>query len=111
MTHMRTINIATDYTRYPAGRFMKNGNTSGEGFRVIHLVPALNSNDKVRVEFDGTVGYGSSFLEEAFGGLVRQLGITSEALTSRLELVSKDKSLIEEVLQYIVDAEKALGKT
>jgi hypothetical protein len=107
---MRVINIAKDYTRFPSGRFLRNGNTSGEGFRLKLLVPALSGGDRVKVELDGTIGYGSSFLEEAFGGLVRQLQSAPDELLSRLELVSRDASLIAEVKQYIRDAAATSAK-
>ena len=43
----------------------------GEGSRERFLEEPLTKGEHVTVEFDGTVGYGSSFLEEAFGGAVR----------------------------------------
>ena len=49
---------------------------------------------------DGTRGYGSSFLEEAFGGLVRK-GFSQDQILSSFELNSSDPSLIEEVHDYI----------
>lgn len=105
---MRTINIAKDFTRYPAGRFKKNGDTSGEAFRERFLLPALSAGENITVEMDGTIGYGSSFLEEAFGGTVRALNITSQNLLSKLTINSKDATLIKEIHQYIEDAGKRL---
>ncbi|WP_094507048.1 STAS-like domain-containing protein [Brucella thiophenivorans] len=68
---MKTISIANDFTKYPGGRYRKHGNGSGEEFRNRYLVPALQNNEPLTIILDGTVGYSSSFLEEAFGGLVR----------------------------------------
>lgn len=101
---MITVNIAKDFTRYPSGRYKKNGTTSGEGFREQFLEGPLSRGEKVTVEFDGTIGYGSSFLEEAFGGLVRKLTIPQATLRENLILVSGDKSIIAEVNQYISEA-------
>jgi hypothetical protein len=101
---MLVINVAKDYTRYPAGRFARHGATSGEGFREQHLVPAVRSGERFAVELDGTIGYGSSFLEEAFGGLVRRLRVAPDELLARMELRSEDRSLIAEVQEYIRDA-------
>jgi len=54
----------------------------------------------VVIDLDGVRGYGSSFLEEAFGGLVRK-GFSQATIKSLLLLRSIDKSLIEEVEDYI----------
>lgn len=105
---MITVNIASDFTRYPAGRFKKNGTTSGEAFRERFLEAPLSAGEKVTVEFDGTIGYGSSFLEEAFGGLVRKLRIQPSKLLENIDLRSSDPSIVIEVKQYIEDAGKAL---
>ncbi len=105
---MVIVNIAKDFTRYPSGRFKKYGSTSGEAFREKFLEAPLSAGEKVTVEFDGTIGYGSSFLEEAFGGLVRKLNIQSSVILGNIELRSNDPSIAEEVRQYIEDAGRAL---
>lgn len=102
---MITIDVGRDFTRFPSGRYEANGMTSGEAFRKKLLEPALNHlGEKVRVLLDTTIGYGSSFLEEAFGGLVRKAGFESSDLLKRLELVTTDESLKLEVSEYINDA-------
>lgn len=101
---MVVVNIAKDFTRYPSGRYSKNGNSSGEELRRRFLEQPLLQGEVVRVEFDGTIGYGSSFLEEAFGGVVRSTGKSAEYILNHLELHSMDDSIIEEVRQYIEDA-------
>lgn len=103
---MMKINIAKDFSRYPSGRFMKNGDTSGEAFREKYLLPPLLAGESVTVELDGTIGYGSSFLEEAFGGVARKLKLTSQVLFEKITLVSSDELLIAEIKQYIRDASK-----
>lgn len=94
-----TINIAKDYTRYPAGRYRTDGIYSGERFRDDVLIQRLRDGN-VTVVLDGTMGFGSSFLEETFGGLVRQ-GLSIEELEARLNVVAKDQSLVDEVWEYI----------
>jgi len=101
---MIVVNIARDFTRFPVGRYIRNGTTSGEGFRERFLEIPIAKGEHVKVEFDGTVGYGSSFLEEAFGGLVRKLGLKSEVVLSLLTLESSDASICEEVKDYILQA-------
>jgi uncharacterized protein DUF4325 len=103
---MSEIKIATDFSRYPGGRYRKLGKYSGEEFRDEILVKALMTEDAVSVILDGTAGYGSSFLEEAFGGLVRA-GIGSDIVKRKLKLVAKDpefETYISEIWQYIDDA-------
>lgn len=99
----RTINIASDFSRYPAGRHLGDGPYSGERFRKEFLVPVLKTGQRVKIKFDGARGYGSSFLEEAFGGLVRE-GFPPQEIINAFELDSSDESLIEEVKEYIADA-------
>ena len=95
------INVARDFGRYPAGRYLADGPFSGQAFREKLLVPALRgSSDVVDVELDGARGLASSFLEEAFGGLVRE-GFDPQILLGRLHLHSTDGSLIEEIRDYI----------
>ena len=99
------IDIGKDFSRYPAGRYETDGPFSGELFRAKFLVPVLKNNKQITIELDGTAGYGSSFLEEAFGGLVR-LGYSSKQINAAITLNSEDPSLIEEIEEYILDAEQ-----
>lgn len=93
------IDLAKDFSRAPAGRFISDGPNSGERFRSEYLEPNLKMHEKVVVFLDGTRGLGSSFLEEAFGGL-RRLGFTYDQLMQKLDLVSKDSSLVSEIRGY-----------
>ena len=97
------INIGKDFSRYPAGRYETDGPFSGELFRSKFLVPALNKDEHIVIELDDTAGYGSSFLEEAFGGLIR-LGYTEKQINLNLSFKSDDPSLLEEIEEYIHDA-------
>lgn len=105
---MQVINVAKDFTRYPSGRYKKNGDSSGEAFRELFLETPLSQNQAVVVELDGTIGYGSSFLEEAFGGLVRKLKVQSKDLYKNLTLKSNDESLLQEIKEYIEDASDSI---
>jgi STAS-like domain of unknown function (DUF4325) len=103
---MIAVNVADEFTRFPAGRLKIKGSTSGEAFRERFLEKPLREGLAVTVNLDGTVGYGSSFLEEAFGGLVRVLDLGADRILSLLKLNSSDGSLIEEIEQYIRDADR-----
>jgi STAS-like domain of unknown function (DUF4325) len=87
---VKEVTVGTDYTDVPGGRFDKYGPFSGENFRRTVLVPALRAFDKVIVHLDGTKTYMSSFLEEAFGGLVRVEKLSYADLSKRLVVDSKD---------------------
>jgi hypothetical protein len=100
-----TINVGKDFSRFPVGRYLADGDSNGERFREQCLRPALVRAEKVEIVFDDALGYGSSFLEEAFGGLVRN-GYSAAALLAKLILTTGDDSLREEVEQYIRDAAK-----
>lgn len=95
------IDIARDFTRFPAGRYRADGPYSGERFREDLLVPALTAHGHVKVILDGTMGFGSSFLEEVFGGLVRAHRFGDADLAEMIELESSDKSLIDEIREYL----------
>jgi len=106
----RSIEVAKDFSRFPAGRYRSDGPWSGEQFREEHLVPALRDpNTHVLVMLDGALGYGSSFLEEVFGGLVRINGFKAKDLHSRLRITSNtDSTLADEAWSYIDDAVTSL---
>jgi hypothetical protein len=89
---MKTINIATDFSDVPGGRFTTDGPFNGEDFRDKLLAPALRIHGGAIVIFDGTEGFGSSFLEEAFGGLVRKYDFDEPFLTNHLQLVADSSS-------------------
>jgi len=50
-------------------------------------------------------GYGTSFLEESFGGLIRNDKIDYNEIINRLEIISNEEEYIkEDVYEYIKDA-------
>lgn len=100
---MTTIYVK-DFTKYPGPRYEDLGDFSGEEFRNKKLIPALEAGN-IEVNFDGVYGYGSSFLEEAFGGLVRR-GIDKEKIKYlRNHLVcNDDPTIVIEVQMYIDEA-------
>jgi hypothetical protein len=101
---MKTVSVARNFTRFPSGRHKAKGSTSGEEFRQTFLEPALRSGERIEVDLDGTLGYGSSFLEEAFGGLVRSLELAPDRLFDLLTIKSEDPLIIQEVRNYVLEA-------
>lgn len=99
------INIAKDYTKSPGGRFIKEGKFSGEEFREQILEPTFKksqeSGEELIVNLDGGYGYGSSFLEEAFGGLARK---TNSNDVLKIKLISDEEpKLIDDIQEYMKD--------
>ncbi len=94
------VNVSRDFSKYPAGRYIEDGPASGQLFRDKFLIPALKEAKELTIELDGTRGYGSSFLEEAFGGAVRA-GFSPKTVKQAFKLISNDKSLVEEIHDYI----------
>lgn len=100
---MKTLYIR-DFSRFPGPRYENLGENSGEKFRDSFLIPAITENDEIIVDLDGVFGYGSSFLEEAFGGLVRKGVDRRKVKTLKKNIKSQDPSLVKEVISYIDDA-------
>lgn len=100
---MITVNILKDFTDTPGARYKADGSFSGEEFREKFLEKHFeypDANYKIAIILDGTEGYATSFLEEAFGGLALNYG--KEKCLDRLEFVSnEDKLLIDEIKYYI----------
>lgn len=102
----RTIDVARDFTDRPFGRYREDGNHSAQAFREDWLVPALRDHDHVTVDLSGTNFYGSSFLEEVFGGLIRA-NFTKDQLDKKLTVLhDKLPSVVAEVKEYIMEAAK-----
>lgn len=102
-----TISIANDFSEFPGGRYPEDGPFNGTTFRNKHLVPHFRDGKNVVVSFDNVAGFGSSFLEEAFGGLVRENQFNIDMLESHLKLVSSEEEItdfIEIAWQFMREA-------
>jgi len=97
------ITIASDFTDTPGGRHVKDGKYSGEEFRKDILEPAFESTlsgDYITIDFDGTYGYATSFLDEAFGGLARKYG--AKKVLEKLKFISNEEpDLPDRVSKYM----------
>jgi STAS-like domain of unknown function (DUF4325) len=103
-------NMAKEFSATPAGRDSKDGDYNGELFRLSVLVPAMNSNEQFVLDIRDVKGFGSSFLEEAFGGLVRDHGFVATEIKSKIKILYKRKYREEEIHSYIDDAQAELDK-
>ncbi|WP_302141001.1 STAS-like domain-containing protein [Halomonas alkalicola] len=108
---MQRINIGKDFSDHPIGRYREDGPESGQVFRDDYLIPkleSLGSNEKLEIILDdGVDGYGSSFLVEAFAGVVKVGYMHSDELLKKLvfKYTDEDFSFFEEkIKEYIQEA-------
>lgn len=108
---MNTINICNDFSDTPGGRYKKEGTYSGEEFRETLLLPAYekieHTQDKLTINFDNCFGFATSFLEEAFGGLVR-VHHKKNSLKKYIIISNDDETIPELIEKYITEAEKKI---
>jgi hypothetical protein len=86
------INVVKDFHPKPYGRDPEDSPgcelTCGKKFREEHLAPALDKaiaeNAHVTVDLTGYNRYGRSFLDEAFGGLIRESGFSGKDVKDRI---------------------------
>ncbi len=95
------VSVARDFTPHPGPRYRWQGDFSGQEFRA-KLVAWLARADRLFVDLDGTSGFGSSFLDEAFGGLIRSEGMRKDDVKARVII----KSEMDESYKY--DVEEAI---
>lgn len=103
------LNIPKDFSRSPSARFPSEGDFSGQEFREKFLSPkvkeAIESGVHLEVVLDGSSGYSTSFIEESFGGLVREGKYTFDQLDSTLIIISnEDPSYIDDIKAYMKNA-------
>lgn len=110
MNQRLEVYLARDFSPTPGARSPEEGNFSGQEFREEHLLPAINlaqqNGQKVCIILDEPTGYGTAFLEEVFGGLIRINKKTMTELEALLEFVSDDEPyLIQDIMSYMKEAE------
>lgn len=94
-----SINLVGDFSRKPFGRYRKDyEGRSGQAFREDFLVPGLKDDGYVHVNLDGYNRYGRSFIDEAFGGLIREEGFDKQYLDEHL---TYSHSLLDSVISLI----------
>lgn len=98
------ITVVKDFNKRPYGRYREDGDGSGAAFRKDCLAPALREHGRVLVVLDGYNRYGRSFLDEAFGGLIREEGFTWEYLKEHLSYKHSLVKSIEAVIKERIEA-------
>lgn len=98
---MKTIKVSDRYP-CPGPRYTSLGSSSGESFKD-WIKTELAKKQGLTVDLDDTEGYGSSFLEEAFGGLIRD-GVDLDIVRNIKFISVEEPELIDEINEYIEDA-------
>ena len=105
---MTTLSVSS-WTKFPGPRYIIQGDWSGEAYRKEVLLSAvrkaIENNEKLEIDLEGTLGYGSSFLDEAFAGLIRMGEFKKEEILNTLVFKSNTiPAYKEEAMQYITEA-------
>ena len=103
------ISVREDFSPTPGPRYIHEGKKSGEAFRkeVLYtkVSEAIEKKISFEVNLDGTAGYGTSFLEESFGGLIRANKLEYQDIVKYMILISKEEEYLkEDVREYLNDA-------
>ncbi len=101
-----TLSIADDFSDAPGARNYDDGPDSGEEFFDKCLQPkfveAREAGVSLIVDMDGTFGYATSFISEAFGRLSKKYGVHD--VLEMLEIVSdEDPDIKEYTIKTIMD--------
>lgn len=104
----RIINLVEEFSHSPYRRLRSEvpageEDTTGQRFREEFLTPALKENDKVRVILTGYNRYARSFIDEAFGGLLREDGFTYQELQNKLTYEHAMVKSIELLIKERID--------
>jgi hypothetical protein len=113
MENKTLINIGKDFSDTPVGRYLEDGGFSGQRFREEFLAPALEKYDKVDVDISDAEGYGSSFLDEAFGGLVRDHDYSYDQIREKLNILCSNDQFgiyVKLIWFYIEQAQKHVSR-
>lgn len=100
----------SDFTRTPGARYKSDGAFSGEEFRETQLDPLIDKKASrvplIEIDFSGTLGYPTSFLEEAFGGLIREYPSLAQEFIIKIRLLPDPRRphVHELAREYMEDA-------
>lgn len=98
---MKTISVIGDFSDVPGLRHCSISEKSGEEFyhKVLNaeFKEAYEKGEKLTVNLDGTDGYASSFLDEAFGNLVYDF--TLDIVKKYVEIVSIEEPEWKEMIE------------
>lgn len=103
---MKTINVANDFSIIPSGRQKSDGSATGQHFYeiLVDALSKLSKDEQLAINFDGVLTAGSSFLDEAFAGLVRNGVITKKDFHKTIIIIANEHPEIKEkISKYVKD--------
>ena len=99
------INVASDFSDTPGGRFEHEGPHSAQEFYRQLLLPqytiARREGRRVTVNLDGVAGYAASFLDQSFGQLAREFG--RDEVFNHLTLTGTEEDYLIGDIQKIIN--------
>src|SRR5437016_1322371 len=101
------LSIAEEFSKTPGPRTRQEGQHSAEELSESILDrrfdAAVAADAVLMIDLDGGYGFGTSFLEEAFGGLARKKGIG--LVLEHIDFKSEEEPYLrDDVLSYIREA-------
>ncbi len=104
------INIADEFTPFPGARYVTDGKFSGEEFYETILKPKVQSiwktqNSFLTIDFDGALGFASSFISEISIRLVRDFKDKKKIFEKIKFKSDEDPLLIDSLKANIQEAE------
>ena len=108
MNNINTLKVSEAFSNTPGARYYEDGDDSGQEFYDNCLKEAfkgaLERRELLTIDLDGTEGYATSFLDEAFVRLVRDFG--KNDVLKFIRIISNDEpDWIEEINSYINEAD------
>lgn len=104
---MKTIKVATEFSIIPSGRQIGDGSATGKHFYeiLVKAILGLDKNEKLIIDFDGVLTAGSSFLDEAFAGLIRNNILSKKDFNEIIEITATEHPEIKEkITKYVKSA-------
>lgn len=100
MSESTNFNVM-EHCTMPFGRYRVDSKGSGEGFRDDKLTGWLKDYDEITLDLTKhPLGYPSSWLEECFGGLIRNNILTKEEFYRRITIIVDSKTN-DEIIAYV----------
>ncbi|MFI5160800.1 MAG: STAS-like domain-containing protein [Sphingobacteriales bacterium] len=102
------LKISSEFSETPGARYYTDGQDSGQEFyeKFLHhaFKEAFEDNSILTIDLDGTEGYATSFLDEAFMRLTKEFG--KNEVLSHIKIISTEEpDWISEIDSYIKDVE------
>lgn len=106
------LDIAKEFSPIPIGQRRTDGERNAERFREDFLLPkikrAIGEGEVLDVDFSGLAGLDVSFMNEAFGGLVRDHHLPPDAVLKAMRFVS-DHSYLDPLFEHLREVIKNGG--